>query len=254
MNVIWDHIKKTYHQKQNALSALGPVSLTLEDGSFTAVIGPSGCGKTTLLNITGGLLQPDEGSVRFTDAPENPKIGMVFQQIGLLPWMTIEDNISFGIMNLPKEERDKRVSHWIGIMGLASFAKAWPYQLSGGMQQRAGIARALVMEPDLLLMDEPFSALDAQTRQLLSEELLKLWSAVRATTLYVTHNITEAVYLADRIIVMSSRPGRIIDELTVPFARSDRKGAAWDAAAAELEGKIWNLLKNEAAAAMEGAK
>ncbi len=252
MKVIWDQVEKYYLRKKQTVPALGPVSLTLEDGSFTAVIGPSGCGKTTLLNITGGLLPPDQGTVRFLPDATPPLIGMVFQQIGLLPWMTIRENIALGIHFLPEKERQERTLRWLNIMGLSDFSSAWPYQLSGGMQQRAGIARALAMEPDLLLMDEPFSALDAQTRKLLSEELLNLWESVHATTLYITHNIEEAVYLADRIIVMSRRPGRIIGDLTVDAPRRDRMLADWPIASAGLKEKIWKLLKIEAAAAMKG--
>lgn len=252
MKVIWDKVEKYYTQKKKTVSALGPVSLTLEDGSFTAVIGPSGCGKTTLLNITGGLLPPDSGKVRFLPEAAPPLIGMVFQQIGLLPWMTIQENIALGIHFLPKEEREERTRRWLHTMGLSEFAAAWPYQLSGGMQQRAGIARALAMEPDLLLMDEPFSALDAQTRKLLSEELLNLWESVHATTVYITHNIEEAVYLADRIIVMSRRPGHIIGDIPVTVPRKDRTRRDWDSLSADLKEKIWQLLKIEAAAAMKG--
>ena len=220
MQILIDGVSKSYlDRKQGTVLALDKISLTISENEFVVLVGPSGCGKSTLLNIVGGLLSPSAGHVFIDGVPaeREPAIGVVFQDIGLFPWRTVADNIAFGLeqLGMPEIEKQAQLARYISMVGLSGFEHAYPHQLSGGMRQRAGIARALAIQPDVLLMDEPFSALDAQTRTLMQEELLRIWEATRVTTLYVTHNIQEAVYLADRVVVLSRRPGRIASILSI---------------------------------------
>ncbi len=259
MQILIDGVSKSYmDSKQGAVLALDKISLTISENEFVVLVGPSGCGKSTLLNIVGGLLSPSGGHVFVEGLPEerDPAIGVVFQDVGLFPWRTVADNIAFGLeeLGVAQPEKQARLARYIKMVGLEGFEHAYPHQLSGGMRQRAGIARALSIQPDLLLMDEPFSALDAQTRTLMQEELLRIWQATRVTTLYVTHNIQEAVYLADRVVVLSRRPGRIASILPIELPKFSRdKGENLPAFNRYAE-EIWNLIRDDAQQALlEGA-
>lgn len=255
MKLVIENVSKTFKARSGkALPVLKDINLTVNEEEFVALVGPSGCGKSTLLNITAGLLAPTEGSVRFTHLPENhiPHTGIVFQETGLFPWRSVYDNIAFGLeaAGVPKDEQKERISHYISLVGLNGFEKALPHHLSGGMRQRVGIARALVINPDLLLMDEPFSALDAQTRTIMQEELVTLWDKTRLSTLYVTHNIQEAVMLADRVVLLSRRPGKINRILTIAIPRAERELTQHAEAIAEYIHIIWEHISKDARAAL----
>lgn len=255
MKLVIENVSKTFKARSGkALPVLKDINLTVNEEEFVALVGPSGCGKSTLLNITAGLLGPTEGSVRFTHLPENhiPRTGIVFQETGLFPWRSVYDNIAFGLeaAGVPKDEQKERISHYISLVGLNGFEKALPHHLSGGMRQRVGIARALVINPDLLLMDEPFSALDAQTRTIMQEELVTLWDKTRLSTLYVTHNIQEAVMLADRVVLLSRRPGKINRILTIAIPRAERELTQHAEAIAEYIHIIWEHISKDARAAL----
>ncbi len=202
--------------------ALQPTELTVAPGEFVAILGPSGCGKSTLLRIVAGLDRPTGGELFLDSAPitgPGPDRGMVFQSYTLFPWLTVEQNIRFGLRErgAPEAEQKAISAKFIARTGLAGFENHWPRQLSGGMQQRTALARALANDPEILLLDEPFGALDHQTRELMQELLLEIWEADRKTVLFVTHDIDEAVFLANRVLVMSARPGRIKAEVPVPL-------------------------------------
>ena len=234
------------------LTVLEDLSFAVEQGSVLAVIGPSGCGKSTLLRILGGLVEPHRGEVLARGEPPadclNP-FTYVFQDFALLPWRTVAGNVALPLeaKRLDASSRRERVRDALARCGLEAFAGAYPRQLSGGMQQRVGIARALAVRPAVLLMDEPLSALDSQTRDLLKEDLLRLWRETRATTVYVTHNLSEAAELADDILVLSRRPGRERARLAVGVPREERRRG--DAAVVEVEERLWSLLRSEAAEA-----
>ena len=233
-----------------SLEVLDGISLDVAEGEILAVIGPSGCGKSTLLGIMGGLLQPSQGTVSTEGAPPagclNP-FTYVFQDFALLPWRSVAGNVAFALEHhaLDAAERKARIAEVLAITGLAEFADVLPKQLSGGMRQRVGIARALAVKPAVLLLDEPLSSLDAQTRELLMEEFLALWVRHRTTAVYVTHNLDEALQLGDRICVLSRRPGRIREIVTVDVPRSERDPAAL----APLRQRLWRLVQDEARAA-----
>lgn len=255
MKLVIENVSKTFKARSGkALPVLKDINLTINEEEFVALVGPSGCGKSTLLNITAGLLAPTEGSVRFTHLPENhiPRTGIVFQETGLFPWRSVYDNIAFGLeaAGVSKDEQKERISHYISLVGLNGFEKALPHHLSGGMRQRVGIARALVINPDLLLMDEPFSALDAQTRTIMQEELVTLWDKTRLSTLYVTHNIQEAVMLADRVVLLSRRPGKINRILTIAIPRAERELTQHAEAIAGYIHIIWEHISKDARAAL----
>jgi ABC-type nitrate/sulfonate/bicarbonate transport system ATPase subunit len=191
---------------------LEDIDLDVREGEFVCILGPSGCGKSTLLNVVAGFLEPTAGTVRI-DGEEvrgpDPRRIFVFQERGVFPWLTAAGNIGFGLGRLPRAERERRVAHYVGLVGLAGFENAYPHELSGGMKQRVEVARALAVDPDVLYLDEPFGALDSITRLVMRGELLRIWQAERKTILFVTHDIEESVQLADRVVVMSSRPARI---------------------------------------------
>lgn len=255
MQVVIEQISKQYPgQDGQPVMALHGIDLTIQENEIVVLVGPSGCGKSTLLNIVGGLLSPSSGRVLFEGLQEDrdPHIGIVFQEVGLFPWRTVEQNIAFGLeeWQLTAAERQERVAKYLELVGLEGFEKAYPHQLSGGMRQRAGIARALAIAPDLLLMDEPFSALDAQSRTLMQEELLRIWSTTRLTTLYVTHNIQEAVYLADRVIVLSRRPGRIVRDVAIDLPKLGRDGSEFAAEFNQYVDAIWQLIRKDAQEAL----
>jgi len=214
----------TKEEDESGTEALHDVSFNVEDGEFICILGPSGCGKTTLLRITAGLETQTSGEITLNGIPitgPDPKRGMVFQQYSLFPWRTVMDNITFGLemQGIKKVEARKHVEKYIELVGLEQFKNSYPHELSGGMQQRAAIARALSNEPEVLLMDEPFGALDAQTRNILQDELLKIWEQKHVTFLFVTHSVDEAVFLSDRIVVMTSRPGRVKEIVKVDLPR-----------------------------------
>jgi NitT/TauT family transport system ATP-binding protein len=216
------NIQRSQETKQ--LEVLKDVTCNVVDGEVFSIIGPSGCGKTTLLRIIAGLEIKDEGSVRIDDkeiAGPGSDRGFVFQTFNLFPWMSVRENVEFGLYDLPPEQRSKRVNRYIELVGLSGFENYHPHQLSGGMQQRVGMARALAVEPKVLLLDEPLANVDSQTAESLADELLKIFSETQKTVIYVTHNIDEALYISDRVAVMSPRPGtiRFIEEVNLPKPR-----------------------------------
>jgi len=209
-----ENLNKTYISQGSQTPALVDINLRIEEGEFICLLGPSGCGKSTLLKIIAGLIPATFGRIAINGKPVSgpgPERAVVFQDYALFPWMTVRDNIEFGLeaRKLPVAERFEISSRLLKVVGLSDFAERFPHQLSGGMKQRVSLARALAVDPSLLLMDEPFGALDAQTRQLLQDELLRIWREYRKTVVFVTHSIEEAIYLSDRIAVMTARPGRI---------------------------------------------
>ncbi len=226
-----EHLSKTY---QDGTRALADVTLTVGEGEIVALVGGSGCGKTTLLRLIAGLDRASAGAILLDGQPitePHPAVGIVFQEPRLLPWLTVADNVAFGLEDVPAPERRARVAHALEMVGIPEHAGRWPRELSGGQQQRVAIARAFVTAPKLLLLDEPFSALDAFTRASLHEHLLGLWAESRPMVLLVTHDVQEAVALADRAVVMRPKPGRINDELRVGLARPrERTSPAFEAA------------------------
>ena len=233
------------------LTALEDVSLHAHEGEIVAIIGPSGCGKSTLLSIAGGILQPTAGEVvlRGVPAPDTlNEITFIFQDFSLLPWLNVRDNVAFVLKHhkLGAAEIQRRIANALERTGLSEFARALPKQLSGGMRQRVGIARALAVRPAVFLMDEPLSALDAQTRELLLDDILALWERDHPTILYVTHNFQEAIRIADRVCVLSRRPGRVREIIEIPIARSQRTQPKHQAEVAELGKRLWALIKEEA--------
>jgi NitT/TauT family transport system ATP-binding protein len=249
-----DRVSKRYWFEREAreIPALVDVSLSVANGEFVAVVGPSGCGKTSLMNIVAGLLPYDEGTVSIDGKKiSGPGIdrAVVFQHASLLPWRTISGNIRYG-MEMQKRfdaaTMRERADSFLKLVGLSGFENHYPSELSGGMQQRVNLARALAADPVVLLMDEPFAALDAQTREFMQAELLKIWSKAQKTVLFITHQINEAVYLADRVVVMSARPGRVKGTFDVPFARPRGLELKRDPKFLQLEDAIWKLIEEEA--------
>jgi NitT/TauT family transport system ATP-binding protein len=239
------------------LHALGPVELRLRRGEFFSIIGPSGCGKSSLLDVLAGLAAPSAGEVVFegavVEAGVTPDgIGMVFQEDASFPWLSVADNVGFGLkrQGVPAREVSARVADALGITGLAGFAAAYPAQLSGGMRQRVCIARTLVTRPRLILLDEPFGALDAQTRLIMGEQLLQLWRETGATVLLVTHALDEAAILSDRIGVMSARPGRILDIITTGWPRDRDSTVAASERFGEITAQLWGRLREESLKAL----
>lgn len=242
-----DCLCKKFFSPRGAIAALRDVSLCVGRGEFVALVGPSGCGKSTLLRLVAGLQEPDSGGLAFLGCSEAPKLRFVFQNHALFPWLSVLDNVAFGLEmeGMPRSERLEAARAQLEAMGLREFAKHYPHELSGGMCQRAAIAQAFVTRPDILLMDEPLRALDAQMRLVIQEELLSLWEQTRPSVLYVTHDIEEALLLADRVLVMSGRPGCIREEIMVPFDRPrDLTGRAHPGTE-ELKWRIWNMLELE---------
>ncbi|HZP79882.1 MAG TPA: ABC transporter ATP-binding protein [Pseudolabrys sp.] len=227
--LVLEHVGKTY---ANGVRALDGVSLTVGPGEIVAIVGGSGCGKSTLLRAISGLDTPSQGRVLLDGQPitaPHEKIGIIFQEPRLLPWLTVADNVGFGLDDLPRAERDERVGRAVTRVGLIEKANMWPRELSGGQAQRVAIARALVPRPEVLLLDEPFSALDAFTRADLQDHLLDLWADAKPTLILVTHDVEEAIVLADRVMVMRPRPGCIHEEIVTDLPRPrDRQSAAFD--------------------------
>jgi NitT/TauT family transport system ATP-binding protein len=231
--------------------ALGPVNLAIARGEFVSVVGPSGCGKSTLLDVICGLARPSSGSVAFEgrelhgEVPDG--VGVVFQEDSSMPWLNVRQNVAFGLRTsgLPDKEAKERVDHAVSFMGLAQFADHYPAQLSGGMRQRVCIARTLVLRPRLILLDEPFGALDQQTRLLMGDELLRLWRETGATVLLITHALDEAAMLSDRVGVMSARPGRFIDMVETGWSRDRDSRVVADPKFGTLTSRLWTSLREE---------
>ena len=255
--IIVDRVNHLYRPPRGReVLALDQVSLEVTNREFVALLGPSGCGKSTLLYLIGGFLPVETGAIRIDGqnvAGPGPDRGIVFQHFALFPWKTVRGNILYGLerQGMPKGEREKRASDFINLVGLAGFEDSYPSQLSGGMKQRTAIARTLAFDPKILLMDEPFGALDAQTRGLMQSELLRIWQRTPKTVIFVTHDVQEAVYLADRVAVMSARPGRIKAIVDTRFDKSDpnifkNKGFV------DKVDEIWELVRIEAIKAQGG--
>jgi NitT/TauT family transport system ATP-binding protein len=248
-------VVRRYGGKQ-PVHALGPIDLDIAEGEFFSVVGPSGCGKSTLLDVLAGLGEPTEGSVSFEGnkvrgvVPEG--VGVVFQEDSSFAWLTVRDNVGFGLRRaaLSRAEIARRVEHAVGFMGLTPFADHYPAQLSGGMRQRVCIARTLVQQPRLILLDEPFGALDQQTRLLMGDELLRLWRDTGATVLLITHALDEAAMLSDRVGVMSARPGRFIDLVETGWPRDRDSRVVSDPHFGELTARLWTSLRTESMRAM----
>ncbi len=240
-------------RRGRVITALSDVNLDVAAGEFVALVGPSGCGKSTFLRLVAGLLAPTSGTLAVAPArPGKPQNRMVFQEYALFPWKTAAQNIAFGLemRGVPKREREAITQSWLAKVGLGKFAHAYPGQLSGGMRQRVGIARAFATDPDLLLMDEPLGALDAQTKRVLQETLLALWEEERKSVLYVTHSLEEAVLLGDRVVLMTAHPGTVKAVFPVPFPRPRTLELTASPAFAALVYDIWRALEGEVQRAM----
>lgn len=242
-------LSKIYDTAAQPVTALRDINFTAADHEFVAIVGPSGCGKTTLLKIIAGLIPPSQGQILITPkpAPGAPNAAMVFQEQGLFPWMTALDNAAFGLeaQGVGKRERRERARAMLARMGLEGFESRYPSELSGGMRQRVSLARAFLVDAPILLMDEPFSALDAQTRLLMQGQLLDLWREHMKTVIYITHDLEEAVYLGERVLVMSARPGQILADIAVPLGRPRTLDADTTATITEVRWRIWNILEAE---------
>ncbi|MBR1124703.1 ABC transporter ATP-binding protein [Bradyrhizobium lablabi] len=247
MHLIADHISHRF----GALDVLDDVSFQVASGEVVAIVGPSGCGKSTLLSILGGLLRPTQGAAKLRGAPPadslNP-LTFVFQDFALLPWCSVEENVAFPLEHVAMSQGERRaiIDDALRRTGLVDFRGAWPKQLSGGMRQRVGIARALAVRPAILLMDEPLSALDSQTRELLMEDFVRLLADGAMGAVYVTHNLEEAVRLADRIVVLSRRPGRVRETVTIPMTRGERGAVDARGKLFSLQNDLWSLIREEA--------
>jgi NitT/TauT family transport system ATP-binding protein len=255
--IVIDKVSHTYRPAHGRpVLALDDVSLNVGVREFLALLGPSGCGKSTLLYLLGGFLPVEKGAISVDGKPvtaPGPDRGIVFQHFALFPWKTVRANIAYGLerQGMPKSERDTRVQALVDLVGLSGFEESYPSQLSGGMKQRTALARTLAFDPAILLMDEPFGALDAQTRHLMQDELLDIWRRTPKTVIFVTHDVQEAVYLADRVAVMSARPGRIKNMVETKFDKSDpaiHKSPAF----VDKVDEIWNLVREEAIKAQGG--
>jgi NitT/TauT family transport system ATP-binding protein len=249
--LVVDNLCKRFETREGPLVAVDRMSLTVAPGEFVSVIGPSGCGKSTLFNVIGGLLKADEGSVKVdgeTVTGPHPSIGMIFQDESTFPWRTVLDNVAFPleIAHVPKSERQDRARRFVKLVGLDGFEKRYPSELSGGMRQRVSMARTLAAQPEIMLMDEPFASLDEQTRLLLGDKVLQIQQELKQTTLLITHNITEAVQLSDRILVMTYRPGTLkrMAEIKLPRPRSSAIVSSDEFG--HYVARIWSDLREEA--------
>jgi len=255
VEIRFEDVHKSYRRTDGTtIDALSGVNLVVGEGEFVAVVGPSGCGKSTLLLIAAGLVPPTAGRVVFDGhRGGQPLTGFVFQEFALFGWRTILQNVAFGleVRGVPAASRQRRARDLVRLVGLEGFEDRYPSELSGGMRQRVGIARALCVDPEVLLMDEPLSALDAQTRQLMQEEILGIWERTRKTVLYVTHNIQEAAFLADRVVLLSRRPGQIRAVLPVPFDRPRQEDLLADPTFGRFSRDVWRMIRDEAKTAMQ---
>jgi NitT/TauT family transport system ATP-binding protein len=256
-NVVIDHVRVEYPSSATndaPLVAIGDVSLTIEPGEFVSIIGPSGCGKSSLLYLVNGINAPTAGRItvggELVTKPSAQR-ALVFQDAALLPWSSVRANVAMGLQvaGRPKAEREAAADALLKLVGLEGFGDKLPHQLSGGMRQRVGIARALCVDPQVLLMDEPFGALDAQTRQLMGLELLRIWRTRQKTIIFVTHDIDEAIYLADRVVVLSGRPARVMDEVRTNLPRPRDLDVQNTEPFRAMRERIWKLLESEVTAA-----
>jgi NitT/TauT family transport system ATP-binding protein len=243
------NLSKQYASRNGNILALDQVNFSIQPGEFICVVGPSGCGKSTLLKLLADLTPPTSGQIQFSGAKLNgwPRNALVFQEHGLFPWMSLLDNVAFGLeaAQVKVELRRQKANDLLTQFGLAGFGRNYPHELSVGMRQRAAIARALLVNPQLLLMDEPFSALDAQSKLVMQEELLRIWRDRNVTVLYVTHDIEEAVLLGDRVLIMSGRPGRITEDLPVPLGRPRNLRDRNQPEVVEVTWHIWKAIERE---------
>ncbi|MEH7523533.1 ABC transporter ATP-binding protein [Bacillus sp. JJ1503] len=243
-----DRISKSFNnEKNNRIKVLDNVNLNIEKGSFISIVGPSGCGKSTLLYLIAGLEKADEGEIKMDGkgvTHPGPDRVVVFQEAGLFPWLTVLENVTYGLLlkKIPKKQAEAKALEILKMVHLSRYTDSYPHQLSGGMKQRVAIARALVMEPDILLMDEPFSALDEQSRMVLHKELLDIWRKTKVTILFITHNIREAVLLSEKVIVFATRPGKVKEIITVQSAKD---GVMPDSVTLHSEQRILSILEEE---------
>ena len=247
------NLSKSYGSGSQATSVLKNINLRIAEGEFVAIVGFSGSGKTTLISLIAGLIAADSGAVLLHGKPvEGPgaERGVVFQSYSLMPWMTVRQNVALAVdqffKDTPKAQRAARVEKYVAMVNLTAAIDQHPAELSGGMQQRVNLARALATDPEVLLMDEPFAALDAQTREFMQAELLKIWTRAGKTVIFITHQIDEAVFLADRVVVMGTRPGRLKGEFAIPFARPRALSIKRDPEFLRLSDEIWSLIEEEA--------
>ena len=250
MRIAAQGVQRSFGEGESRVDALNDFDLEIEPGEFVSIVGPSGCGKSTFLEIVAGLLPASGGLVTLDGAPINrphPDVGVVFQQDSTFPWRTVLDNVAFGLQTrgVGRRERRERGREALSLVGLSDFGDRYPAQLSGGMRQRVALARTLVMDPKVILMDEPFGALDEQTRLILGDELLKIWSNSGSTVLFITHSIEESVMLSDRVVAMSARPGRIRQIIPVKLPRPRDSSLVGTPLFAELKGEIWNIIREE---------
>jgi NitT/TauT family transport system ATP-binding protein len=253
------NLSKRYGSRHGDVMALQDVNLSIREGEFVSIVGPSGCGKSTLLYLIGGFLQPEQGTI-MTDGRRvtGPGVdrGVVFQEYALFPWLTVAGNIEYGLKEAgkPAEERARIVRHYVNLIGLAGFENRYPKELSGGMKQRVAIARTLACGPRILLLDEPLGALDAQTREGMQDELLRIWQATRTTVVMITHDVSEAVYLSSRIVVMSRRPGTVVEEFGVDLDHTQgREALMLSDSFNALRNKVWLSVRRQAVAEQEAA-
>ena len=245
-------LRHEYYQPRTGgrLLALDNIDLQVEDGEFVTIVGPSGCGKTTFINLCDGLLKPTAGKIdidgKQVTGPGTDR-GMVFQDSCLMPWRTVFKNVIFGLecQGLDNAEGQERARKFINLVGLQGFEDHYPHELSGGMQQRCNLARALTVDPKILIMDEPFASLDAQTREIMQKELLRIWSEAKKTVLFITHQINEAIYLADRVIIFGARPGRVKQTIKIDLPRPRDLSLKRDPRFLELENRVWEQIEEE---------
>jgi NitT/TauT family transport system ATP-binding protein len=244
-----DNLSHVYAGTEGGVPALQDISMRVEAGKFVVIVGPSGCGKTSLLMMLAGLRHQSTGTIlcdgRPIADPDPSRVGVVFQEASLFPWLTALDNTEFplALRGAPRDERRRRAEQMLSLVGLEGFGARYPHELSGGMKQRVSIARGLVQDPPVLLMDEPFAALDEQTRMTMGHELLRIWSQTRKTVVFITHSLTEAVYLADEVLVMSPRPGRIIDRVPVTLPRPRTYEMMATDTFGQLRERIWQQIR-----------
>jgi NitT/TauT family transport system ATP-binding protein len=247
-------VEKVYPSEQGLIHALEDINLTVVDGEFLCILGPSGCGKSTLLRILAGLNQQSAGEVivHTVQNGHRPQNAVVFQEYAIFPWRTVKDNVSFGLemRGVSKVGRETRTAQYLAKVGLTQFAEHYPYQLSGGMKQRVALARAMATDPEVLLMDEPFGALDAQTRSVLQEELLRIWEDEKKTVVYVTHSIEEAIILGDRVVLMTARPGRVKNIYLVDLPRPRHLDVRLTPEYIQLAQTLWEDLVEEVSKVM----
>jgi NitT/TauT family transport system ATP-binding protein len=227
--------------------AIENIDLDVRDGEFVSLLGPSGCGKSTFLKIVNGLLKATAGEIKLRSIGKGREDAMVFQDSALFPWYSVLDNVAYGLVcaGVPRRVARERAAPFIDLVGLQGFGSKYPYQLSGGMQQRANLARALTVDSHILLMDEPFASLDAQTREVMQAELLRIWNAAKKTVVFVTHQIDEAVYLSDRVIVMAARPGRILADIRIELPRPRQLDVKRTPEFGAYEDEIWKLIASQ---------